>query len=166
MHYVLDTGFFIVTRDYYPDTFPTFWEKMNDAVRLGLISSVSEVRKELERYGGEQAHLINWVASHANIFTKPNEVEQNHVRAIFGTNDFQNLLNKQAILEGRAIADPFVIAKSMMIGNSVVVTKENPAKRNTKGNIQGSPKIPDVCAHFNMKCILPSEFMRREKWQF
>ena len=166
MHYVLDTGFFIVTRDYYPDTFPTFWEKMDNAVSSNLISSVSEVKKELEKYGGEQEHLMSWTTEHKNIFTKPSIAEQEQVRNIFQIQDFQNLMEKRTIFMGGPFADPFVIAKAMMMEDGVVVTREEHAKRDKNKKIQGSPKIPDVCQYFEVKCILPREFMRREQWSF
>ena len=166
MHYVLDTSFFVVTRDYYPESFGGFWVNMDDAASSDLISSVSEVKKELENYQGEQEDLVEWVANHVNIFTKPSLEEQNHIRDIFQIQMFQNLMSKQTMLEGKPFADPFVIAKAMTIEGGIVVTREKPAMRDKKNNIQGSHKIPDVCQHFGVECISPREFMRREHWSF
>lgn len=165
MQYVLDTGFFVLTRGYYPDTFPTFWEEMDKAARSRLISSVIEVKKEIEKFGGEQTHLSGWIKSNANIFTKPEMEEQDCVRDIFDTDNFQNLIGKQKILEGGPFADPFVIAKANII-EGIVVTNERPAKKDKNGRMQGAPKIPDVCEHFDVECILPEEFMRRVSWKF
>ncbi len=164
-HYVLDTGFFIRSREYYPETFPSFWKKLGYLVLSEKISSVVEVKKELEKYGGEQEHLLEWIKQNKNIFTKPNEKEQNNVRKVFSTNNFRNLINKRRILDGKPFADPFVIAK-VMIEESTVITTEKFAKKDKKGKIQGSPKIPDVCIYFGVRCLTPQEFMKEQNWKF
>ena len=48
MAYVFDTNSFRVLGNYYPDQFPTFWERFDRAVTDGKIVSVREVRRELE----------------------------------------------------------------------------------------------------------------------
>jgi hypothetical protein len=50
MAYVFDTNSFSVLGNYYPDQFPTFWERFNRAVTDGKIVSVREVRRELDAY--------------------------------------------------------------------------------------------------------------------
>lgn len=76
MHYVLDSGFFVDSRVYYPGTFPSFWNKMNAAASQGAISSVKEVWNELERYQGHQGHLLDWMNNYRRIFTAPSVAEQ------------------------------------------------------------------------------------------
>lgn len=46
--YLMDTSFFVTCRSYYHDNFPSFWNKMNEAVLVGKISSVKVVQRELE----------------------------------------------------------------------------------------------------------------------
>ena len=159
MNYVLDTNFFVRSRFYYPDRFPSFWEKMDEGISDGIISSVKEVMKELERYEGRQEHLLKWIKSHGHIFTEPSADEQDKIRQILGVPDFQQLVNSKNLLRGRPAADPFVIAKAWDTG-AVVVTTETPASENQP------PKIPNVCAHFEVDCITPEAFMEREGWQF
>lgn len=166
MHYVLDTGFFILSRDYYPETFPSFWENLDKLVDLQKLSSVSEVEKELNNYGGKQQHLLQWIRKNKNIFTKPSIQEQQKVREIFSISNFKNLIKKKELPEGKAFADPFVIAEAMTIQEGIVVTRENPAGKDSKGNIQGSPKIPDVCKHFGIRCLNPQQFMEEQNWKF
>lgn len=167
MHYVLDTGFFIASRDYYPDIFTSFWSKMDEATKLDIISSVDEVKKELEQYGGEQQHLMNWVNSHSNIFTKPDEKEQRHIRKIFEDGHAQGLIGKVKMLRGGPFADPFVIAKAMLVPQKMtVVTRELPAKKDKNNNMQGAPKMPDVCNTLGVACITPEDFMQKEGWKF
>ncbi len=163
--YVIDSRLFIISRDYYPGTFPSFWEKMDEMIANKTISSVQEVYEELERYGGEQKHLLTWIQNNKKIFTQPTPEEQQKVRDIFEIRKFQQLISKKNQLMGWPGADPFIIAKASVIGGAVV-TGELPIKRNRAGKIQGKPKIPDVCAHFGIPCITPKKFMEEQNWQF
>ena len=49
MHYVLDTGFFVLSRDYYPDTFSSFWVELDKLIMSQDISSVDEVKDEIKK---------------------------------------------------------------------------------------------------------------------
>ncbi|MDD9815733.1 MAG: DUF4411 family protein [Gammaproteobacteria bacterium] len=160
MHYVLDTGFFADSRVYYQDVFPGFWEKIKDAVNQDVISSVEEVRAELERYGGPQEHLLDWIKDHRNIFTQPSLAEQDKVRQILAVPEFQALVSSKNRLKGHPAADPFVIAKAWELGGSVVTTE-----RKGSGN---TPRIgiPYACEQFKVRCILPETFMEEMDWRF
>ena len=68
MPFILDAGFLIITRKYYREVFPSFWIKMDEASKNKSVYSVSEVRKEIENYGGEQEHLLSWINKHKNFF--------------------------------------------------------------------------------------------------
>ena len=155
MNYILDTGFFVILREYYPGTFPTFWEKMDQAVKDGYILSVNEVREEILRYRGAQKHLLKWLNDNKSIFADPSEEEQDNLREILSVRKFQTLIDKKSILRGRAVADPFLIAKAMSTPESVLVTREKPAKKDKNGKIQGSLRIPDVCRHFRVEWASP-----------
>ena len=166
MHYVLDTRFFIVSREYYPTVFRSFWSKLDELVSLGTISSVSEVAREIENYGGKQEHLLMWTKQNKHIFTTPSEAEQDNVRKIFSVPNFTNLISKRNMLEGNPSADPFLIAKAMTKKDSIVVSGEKPANQDSRRNMQGSYKIPDVCEHFGVRCITPRQFMEEQEWSF
>ena len=161
MRYVLDTGFFVHCRVYYPSVFPHFWEKMEDAVTNGTISSVKEVRNEIERYGGSQDELLDWIKTHKTIFSEPSPGEQDRVREILAVPNFQTLVSKKNTYTGHPVADPFVIAKAWSIGGTVVTNE-------VSGSAKTTPKIkiPDVCSHFSVPCINPEKFMAQEKWRF
>lgn len=158
-HYVLDTGFFVTSRAYYPGNFPSFWKKMEKAVSYGTISSVKEVMKELKRYEGDQEHLLDWIKIHKQIFTNPSPEEQKKTRQILAVPEFQGLVAKKNRIKGSPAADPFIIAKAWNSG-AIVVTKEKLAPRNK------TPRIPDVCKHFGVQCITPEAFMENEGWTF
>ena len=166
MPFILDTGFFIVAREYYSEVFPSFWEKMNQAARTKCICSVSEVKREIENHGGKQEHLLAWIDEHESLFLHPSIYEQEFVKKIYRVAELRNSLNIQKkILKGHRFADPFVIAKAK-IANGAVVTRELRAKADRTGKAQGIPKIPDVCQKFSVRCISPEEFMKEQRWVF
>ena len=142
MFYVFDTSSFSVIGNYYPDQFPTFWEKFNQAVVLGKIISVREVRRELEIYT-PYPHISTWVKNHRAIFSPPKPMEMQFVRNIFSVRHFQGLVSQKSVLRGLPCADPFIIATAKVI-NGCVVTEEK-----WKEN---AAKIPNVCQHFEIDC--------------
>ena len=66
MAYVFDTNSFIVISHYYPQQFPSFGDKFNQAVEVGKISSVKEVFRELDQEASAP-HLSDWIKRHKNI---------------------------------------------------------------------------------------------------
>jgi len=161
MHYVLDTGFFVDSRVYYSGTLPSFWNKMDAAASQSVVSSVKEVRKELERYQGDQGHILNWMKNHRHIFTAPSATEQDRILEILAVPEFQGLVNNKQILKGNPAADPFVIAKAWAIGGVVVTTEILDTGKSTP-----RIKIPNVCERFKIRYMHPEQFMKAEGWQF
>ena len=156
MAYVFDTNSFRVLGNYYPEQFPTFWEKFNQAVTFGKIISVREVRRELDFYI-PYPHLSDWVKDYGHIFLSPRPAEMQFVSDIFSVSHFQTLVNAKTRLLGQPCADPFIIAKAKFI-DGCVVTEEKWK--------QNAAKIPNVCDHFGIDCINLQGFMEREDWTF
>ena len=156
MAYIFDNNSFRVLGNYYPDRFLTFWRQFNQAVKIGKIISVREVRRELEVYV-RHPHLSDWIERNKSIFLLPNRTEMRFVSEIFAVQHFQSLVSKQTLLEGRACADPFIVAKAHFI-NGCVVTEEA-----VKPN---AARIPNVCEHFGVAFTNFQEFMERENWSF
>lgn len=166
-HYVLDSRFFILARDYYPETFPSFWGKFNTAVQSGIISSVKEVRNEIEYYKGEQQYLLDWIKKNQGVFERPDTEEQKKVTEIMERFPFSLPRKKQ--LKGEFWADPFVVARAFA-QKAIVVSSEKPAKieKDKKGNkkIHHLHKIPNICEELGVQCITPQKFMAEQKWRF
>lgn len=154
MIYVFDSGPFIdIFNHYYPQQFPSFWERFDEYISNGTITSVRAVRKELEERGDK---LSDFVKQH-NIFTMPTNEETNFIATIFQNRHFEYLISEKARLTGKEVADPYVIAKAKISGACVVSQekfKENAAK------------IPNVCEHFEIPCIDLKTFMENENWSF
>jgi len=134
---------------------------MDAAASQSVISSVKEVRNELERYQGHQGHLLNWMKNHRHIFTAPSAAEQDRILEILAVPEFQSLVNSKQILKGHPAADPFVIAKAWAIGGAVVTTEILDTGKSTP-----RIKIPHVCEHFKIRHMHPEQFMKAEGWQF
>ena len=156
MAYVFDTSSFSVVGNYYPEQFPTFWERFNQAVIVGDIISVREVHRELEIYV-RHPHLSNWVNEHRAIFLLPSPVEMLFVSEIFSVQHFQMLVSEQDLLAGNLRADPFIIAKAKVI-NGCIITEER--------RRPNAARIPNVCDHFGIDCTNLQGFMEREGWTF
>ena len=156
MAYVFDTSSFSTLGNYYPEQFPTFWERFNRTVTVGTIVSVREVRRELEFYE-RYPHLSDWVQNHGNIFFRPNKAEMRFVSKIFSVPHFLVLVSQDSISKGHPCADPFVIAKAKII-DGCVVTEEK--------LIENAARIPNVCEHFGVDCTNLQGFMEREDWTF
>ncbi len=156
MIYIFDSGPLIwMFRYYYPDRFPSLWEQFNELIAKERIISVKEVSREL---GGQDDPLAYWVKDNKQIFKEPTQNEMIFIRNIFQVSHFQGLVRKQEHLQGKPVADPFVIAKANSVQDGCVVTTEK-YKEN-------APKIPNVCKHFNILCITLEQFMKQENWKF
>ena len=81
MIYVFDSNSFIVIGHYFPDRFPTFWNKLDEAVQNDVIISVREVFNELNN-NLSKPHLIDWVIKNKSIFYVPDNDELNFVKTI------------------------------------------------------------------------------------
>ncbi len=156
MTYVFDTSSFIVLGHFFPERFPSFWERLDAAVSEGTVVSVREVRRELGSPSTRE-HLSQWVKRNGDIFLKPSEVEMAFVAEVFQFPRFQHLVGERQRLRGTPVADPFVIACAKVTGGCVVTEerlKENAAK------------IPNVCKHFAIDCTNLEGFMARQGWEF
>ena len=79
------------------------------------------------------------------------------VSDIFQITHFQTLIRKQARLQGKPVADPFVIAKAKVSGGYVVTTEKH--KKN-------AAQLPNVCDHFGVEPMSLEDFMEKERWSF
>ena len=155
--YVFDNNSLrVLCESYYPARFPTLWERFNKLISEGSATSVREVLREIERWSPGR-RLVQWAKDHKEFFPAPTSEELDFVNRIFGVRHFQGLIRKKTILEGRPVADPFVIARAK-VAKGVVVTQE-PFKEN-------APQIPNVCQHFGVEYVDLEGFMEGEGWQF
>ncbi|CAE6505604.1 conserved hypothetical protein [Nitrosomonas nitrosa] len=154
--YVFDSGpLIILFRHYYPRRFPTLWEQFDQMVANGQITSTREVMNELE---GQEDDLANWCKQNRRVFATPTVEELTSVREIFNIEHFQAMIRKKERLQGKPVADPFVIARARCLTDSCVVTSEN--------HNPNAAKVPNVCEHFKIDYTDLEGFMERENWRF
>lgn len=150
--YVFDSNIFINLQRRQPiDIYPSLWNKLGELITLGIIISSQEVYDEIA-VGGDD--LEKWAKSHKEYFLPSDIAIQKEVRTI--------LQNYRGLVEGgkkKNSADPFVIALARE-KQCTLVTEE---KRN--GN-KDTPKIPDICDAYDIKCIDFVAFSREEKLSF
>lgn len=157
MVYVFDNSSLIVLfNHFYPDRFPSLWERFELLKEEQRIISVREVANELERYAGKN-RLIGWIKNNRDFFHQPNHEEMKFISEIFSVNAFQTLVRKQERLYGHPVADPFVVAKAKLM-EGCVVTQETRRKNQIR--------IPNVCDHFGVQCEDLESFMEKENWKF
>lgn len=156
MVYILDSNSFRVLENYYPATFPSFWEQFDAVVAEGRCASVSEVERELERYAARK-HLIDWIAANKSIFHTPETDEMDYVAEIFAVPHFQALVGSQQLTVGTPVADPWIIAKARCV-DAMVVTEEA-----LKPN---AAKVPNVCQHFGIPYMNLEGMLAAEGWRY
>lgn len=155
MKYVFDTSPFIsLFKNFYPSTFVTLWQNFDAMIEKGEIASTREVLREIQ---DQEDELKKWAKGHKDIFTTPTAEEGEFIRRIYAVNHFQTNIEKQKLLKGGKIADPFVIAMAA-VSKVPVVTLEK-----LRPN---AAKIPNICGHFTVPCLSLEEFMQQEGWQF
>ena len=156
MKYVFDSDSLIdLFRHYYPERFPTLWEKFDVLVSGEELISVREVFNEI---GSSEDSLGIWAKEQKNILFLESTVEElRFVAEIFQVQHFQAMIRKQERLKGKPVADPFVIARAKITG-ACVVTQEK--------STENAAKIPNVCDHFGIPCIKLEGFMKKESWTF
>jgi|APSaa5957512622_1039677.scaffolds.fasta_scaffold65898_2 hypothetical protein len=155
MIYIIDTNSFGVLKNYYPAIFESFWEKFDELVEDGRVTSVREVSKELNRREDSE-HLTEWIEENSRIFSPPTEDELEFVSQIFSVQHFQQLIGEKQLLKGYPVADPFLIAKAGIIEGGCVITEEKLKPH--------AAKIPNVCSHFNIDCTNIQGMLERENW--
>lgn len=156
MKYVFDSNSLInLFRHYYPERFPSLWEKFHALVSAGELISVREVFNEI---GSSEDSLAIWAKEQKKaLFTEPTIEELEFVGEIFQVRHFQAMIHKQERLKGKPVADPFVIARARISGAYVVTQEE--LKEN-------AARMPNVCKHFGIDCTNLEGFMEKEKWTF
>lgn len=159
--YCIDTSALIDLwrRNYAPDVFPSLWKDIENLISQGWLIAPHEVLVELERYFDKNDELLKWVKKRKQMLKDLDNEQINQMRSI--SKQFPNFVHKDKTIPE---ADPFVIALAMSKGWTVI-TSEQPA--NLNANPGARPKIPDVCEHYDVRCIYKLlEFFREQKWKF
>jgi hypothetical protein len=165
MTYVFDTTSIRSLQHFYPRVFKSIWDGLEALVSQNRLISTREVLHELERQAVSD-DVLTWAKDHRAIFLTPNTQELRFVATIFQVPHFQALIGQQQRLKGMPVADPFVIACAHVHAGTLV-TEEGWVR--PSASLTPKPhaaKIPNVCAHFGIRCIDLEAFMHQQDWNF
>jgi len=157
MRYIFDTNSLSnVLNHYYPNRFPTFWEKFNKMIDDKKVISVREARFELQtRF--DDIIIDQFKEYNANFFEDPSVEELTFITEIYSIPHFQQNLDRKKLLQGGYFADPFIIAKAKI--KAAIVVSEEEFRSN-------SARIPNICECFDIKCVKLEGFLIKEDWRF
>jgi len=155
--YVFDTNSLSnVLNHYYRDRFPSFWQKLNEAIRDGWLLSVRECKGELkEKFRDDEVERL--LENNADFFADPTAQELAFITRVYSVPHFRQNLEQKKLLKGGYFADPFIIARASALAG-VVVTEEQ-----FRAN---AAKIPNICERFDILCVSLEGFLLREDWTF
>ncbi|MHC4192534.1 MAG: DUF4411 family protein [Planctomycetota bacterium] len=87
---------------YYPNRFPTIWERINELADLGLLRSVKEVQREIESNCPSE-HVLDWVKTHHHIFMRPTEEELRIISEIFQKEQFRGIIKELPVADSTPV---------------------------------------------------------------
>ena len=153
MKYSVDTSAILDgwRRNYSPDVFPGFWDRLDALISEGSLRATDEVLVELERKDDE---VYAWARKRTDLFVPIDSDIQIAVTDILSS--YEKLLDTRA---NRSSADPFVIALAKT-NKCAVVT----AERATNSPLR--PNIPDVCNALGVPVMTLLQLARGEGWRF
>ena len=156
MSYVFDNSpLSALFRNYYRKSFPSLWQRFDQLVDDDRLVSTREVFREIEDSSIES--LLAWANDNRELFATPTAEEGAFVAKIYAVPHFQQNIEQKKLLRGGKVADPFVIARAACEKRTVVTTETMKPK---------AVKIPNICAHFGVRCLSLAEFMEAEGWTF
>lgn len=152
MKYVIDTNalrtFF---RFYYRKVTPELYDNLDKMIKNNELISVKEVYNEMERQHQKDSDILKELKNIKHIFLEPtNEEEINIVQDIYKNINFRNNIKEKNILNGRPVADAFLVAKAK-IENAVLITSEKFSPN--------AAKIPNMCEKYDVKYINYEQFL-------
>lgn len=152
MLYSIDTSALLDAwaRWYPPDLFPTVWDSIARVVDAQCVVATDEVLNELEKKA-DDCH--EWAKAQPKMFLPLDAAIQISAAEILA--EFPKLVDERT---GKSMGDPFVIAVAR-VHSLAVVTGE-------KGGTRERPKIPNVCDHYDIRCIDVVEMMRELQFKF
>ena len=137
-------------RSYRPNSFASFWIRLEQLITDKRCVISEEVRIEVEQ---GTTKLVDWVKQHPGLVIDFDRCQEQIVQQVM--RDYKRLIN---LRKNKGWADPFVIALAKC-GGHTVVTEEGLGSPD-------SPKIPYVCKELGVPCINLARMIEDEGWTF
>jgi len=125
MIYIVDTCIFRnIFSHIYRSVIPEIWDSLEEMLYSGKIVSVKEVYMELELQFSKDGKVLPWLKNYKSSFKSATNNEATVVSQIYANRNFQNGVREKNIINGRPVADAFLVAKAKVV-NGIVVTRED-----------------------------------------
>lgn len=134
---------------YSKDVLGFIWKRVERLIAQGKLLSSIEVYEELKNE--TKKALAGWLRQNKNIFLEYDDDQIAVVTKI--VNDYEEMTNGQ-----KNGADPWVVAVAHSKGLAVITTEAK--QTNPSPN---TPKIPNLCDEYKVKCLDILGFCRKEK---
>lgn len=152
--YCIDTSALIHgwVRAYPIDVLPTFWDRLEELIKLEELVAPMDVLIELEKKEGDT--LLNWCKEREDMFVEIDQYQQ-EIKEIMA--NYPKLVDTA---KGKSGADPMVIAMAKWgFPSYCVVTEE-------RGGSLKKPKMPWVCGQEDIRSINLLQLIRDLGWTF
>ncbi len=154
--YLLDSNVFIEAHQggYPMDVFPSYWHMLSSQCHCERMHSLAIVKKEL-MVGADD--LSSWLSSAVppSVFLDESEVVSLYaeIATYIASHPQYTQVAKDVFLSGE-VADAWLIAYAREHGCTIVTNETSSPESKTR------IKIPDICRHYNVRCIKPIEMLR------
>jgi hypothetical protein len=158
--YIVDSNFFIQAhRAYYPlDVITSFWAKISDLSKQGIIKSIDKVKIEIYDNSSHEDDLKYWCKNNlpSDFFINTESAVVNYALIANWANSMNQHYKQNAIEEflSTDLADPWLVAYAK--GQDITIVTYEKSEPNRKNRI----KIPEVCNHFGVRYINTVEMLR------
>ncbi len=160
--FVLDTSTVSQAFRAYPKgIFPSFWQIFDELALAGGLTSVHEVKRELDASPSEivreaVSYLENLIPG---FFPEPTAGEQALVKQMTNNPDLSSASNRWVSKEVTD-ADPYVVARGRALAPSGIVVTEESQRADR------DDRIPSVCRYHGLRCINLNQMMGILQWRF
>ena len=153
--YWIDSNVFIEAQaDLFPfKIVPGFWKHLDDKLADKTLRSSEMVYKELVSYGDDLSKWIKIRKQNGVCVPITSDVENNYQKIADYVHATYDDANANEFLRG---ADGWIIAHAMAT-EGVVVSQESQKHPDAK-----KARIPDVCDHFDVKCIKVMDMLKEQ----
>ena len=150
--YCLDANVLIQAwqKYYSPELCPEYWDNLNELGKMDRIFIPNAVREEIIK---TEDDLSDWLKQSSIPIKQITEPVTIALQNIYNSDPKHKFLVYNT--KARSLADPWIIAHSIVEGATVVTKEEKVTQLNSK-----RIKIPNVCDSMNVRWINDFEFLR------
>lgn len=165
--YILDANIFITPyRQYYPfDIAKGFWNQMEDCLKQENVILLDVVKNEICKLEDDLSSWLTNIDQLNIVSVQQLEIIQRYGEVLSYLQEspkYQEAAFRNWAAAG--IADGWIIAAAMELGATVITTEGKSGPISEK-NPARNAKIPDVSAHFDVRCENLFYFMRQMRFK-